>query len=80
MLSLRDQIRGDPLGVSAPAHQHQFRRPGNEIDSALARHEFFCGSDVAVSRSHNLVNAGDGLRSEGESGDGLGAAQTIDIP
>ena len=75
VLRLRNQVRRDPLGVAAAAHQHQFRWSGNEIDAALARHQLLGGSNVAVPRPHDLVHARHGLGSEGEGGDGLRAAQ-----
>ncbi len=75
MLSLRDEIRSDPLGVAAPSHQDQFRRSGDEINSALPRHQFFRCGNVAVSRSYDFIDARHGFCSKSKGGDGLRAAQ-----
>ena len=80
MLGLGQKICGDPVRIAvAIGDNEHFGRSGNGVDADLAEHNSFGGRDVRVPRPDDLGDRGNGFCSEGESGNGLSAADAKDF-
>src|SRR5919204_1467164 len=80
MLRLAEQIGGDHLHVGALVGDHQdLRRTGEEIDADAAEKLAFRFRDVRVAGAAKHVHGLDRLRADAHRGDGLHAAQHVDL-
>ena len=80
MLGLGKQVGGDPGGVVlAVGDDQDLRRPGDHVDADGAEDLALGGGHVGVARADDLVHRSDGFGAEGEGGDGLGAADAVDL-
>ncbi len=80
VLGLGEQVGGDPgrvvLGVG---DDHDLGRAGHHVDADLAEHLALGRGHIGVAGADDLDHRLDGLRAEGERGDGLRAADAIDL-
>ena len=93
-LATRDQVTGGHgvvLGLGHEVGGHDGRvgglvgehadlgRAGDHVDADVAGHVALGGRHVGVARAHDLVAGRDGLGAVGDRGDGLGAADGVDL-
>ena len=80
VLGLRQQIGGDPVGISRLVGDDQdFGRPRDHVDADLAEHDTLGGGDISVAGTDDLGHRLDALRAIGERGDRLRAADAVDF-
>ena len=83
VLSLDDQVEGGIGGGGAGVGDHyDLGRPGEgggHSDRSLLGHQTLSRSHVEVARAHDDVHGTDGLGTVGHGGDGLGAADGVDL-
>jgi hypothetical protein len=80
VLGLRQQVGGDPIGVSRLVGEDEhLGRTGDHVDADLAEHQTLGGRHIGIAGSDNLGNRRNGLRAVGERGDRLRAADAIDL-
>ena len=80
MLGLRQQIRGDPVGIAALVGQDQhLGRPGDHVDADGAEHDALGRRHIGVARSDDLGHRLDRRRAIGERRHRLRAADAIDL-
>ena len=58
MLGLRENIGGDPRGISVGRDDDDFSGSGDEVDTGFARDQFLCSRDVNVAGSDDSVDLG----------------------
>ena len=82
MFRLRQQVRGDKVRVGAAVGDDQhFRRAGRHVDGCAVQtlaDLAFGFRDVSVARAKDFIYLRHRLGTEGEGGDGLGAADVKD--
>jgi hypothetical protein len=74
VLSLRDEIGGEPFRAPTDRHDHDLRRAGIEIDPTVGGHQSLGGCDPSVAGADDLVDARHRLCAIGQSGHRVGAA------
>ena len=80
VLSLREEIGCDPVGIAGPIREDQdLRRPRDHVDAHPAENQALGRRNICVSRAHDLGDRADGCRAIGERGDRLGAPHAIDF-
>ena len=80
MLSLGEQVHGDPLGVDRPVREDQnFRGASDHIDAHAPENLPLCLGDEAVTGTDNFVDPRNGGRAVGQRCDSLRAANGIDF-
>ena len=80
MFRLAEQIGGDPVRIIAAIGDDQdFRWTGNGVDADLAEHFAFGGGDIGIAGADNLVDRGNGLGAISQRGNGLRAADAVNL-
>ena len=80
MLGLGDQVGGGIFGPRRAVHDHHhFAGAGDGIDVDLAVDVSLGQGDEEVAGPDDLVHARNALDAVGQGGDGLGAAEAIDL-
>ena len=80
VFGLRAEVGRDPLWLrGAVGDDHHFARAGEEVDAHEAEDLAFCFGDEGIARAENLVDRRDRARAEGHRGDGLDAADRVDL-
>ena len=80
VFGLGEQVGGDPFGVAgAVGEDEDFARAGELVDGDGAEHLAFGLDDVGVAGAEDFDHGRDGLRAVGERGDGLRAADLVDL-
>ena len=80
MLGLRQQVHGDVGRVlRAVGHDDDFGRAGDAVDADTTKHLALGFGDIGVAGSDDAVDRRDRGGAVGEGGDGLGAADAIDL-
>ena len=77
---LGQQIGGDEGRTGRVVGQHeQFARPRQQIHGRVAVKQALGRDDVGVARPENLLDRADGFRSQRQGGDGLHAADAVNL-
>ena len=80
VLGLGEKVGGDKTGIGAGIGEHDdFRRTGDHVDADDAEHAPLGRRDIGVAGADDLGDRLDALRSVGERGDRLRAADAIDF-
>ncbi len=80
MLGLREEVCGDEVGACRVVREHDdLARPRDRVDADRAVDEPLRRGDVLVARPRDDIDARDGLRPVGQRGDGVRAADLIDL-
>ena len=80
MLGLRQQVGGDPVGMTGAVGQDQhLRRPGDHVDADRAEHQPLGGRHIGVARADDLRHRLDRLGAVGERRHRLRAADAINL-
>ena len=66
VFGLCEKIGGNPLSRAARGDDDDLGRAGVEIDAAIGGDERFCGCDVSIAWTHDLVDPRNRLRAVGE--------------
>jgi len=80
VLGLREQIGGCEFCLGGViGEDHEFAGTGEEIDGDVADDQAFGGDDVSVARAEDFLYAANCVSAVGHSGDGLCAADTVNL-
>ena len=80
VFGLGEQVGGDPFGAAgAVGEDEDFARAGELVHGHGAEHLAFRLDDVGVAGAEDFDDGRDGLRAVGEGGDGLRAADLVDL-
>ena len=80
MFGLTEQIGGDPAGIVETVGEDQdFRRPGDHVDADGPEHLALGGGHIGIAGADDLIDGSDGVGAIGQRGDGLGAADPVDL-
>src|SRR5277367_2007234 len=79
MLGLGHEVGGNPRWFAVFACDDYFGWPGEHVNGAVEGHKLFRSGDIGVAWADNLVDRRDALCSISKSGDGLCAADAIEL-
>ena len=79
MLSLGNDVGGNPLRISILAGDNNFCWAGQHVDAAFKRDQLLCSGDIEISGPDNFIDARHAGRTVGQSGNCLRAADAIQL-